>query len=505
MIRNTARRGRGRSLFPPPPFEPFKMSINVPAPVVSAAADALNPLNFIGNSFGLPSFLTAILYPQAMELAKRYPRMWKVLSGLVAIHLTYSYTRARLIKILAYFISICARSVKVYEGDELLGCFFRWLDKQKPSITHEEMVTAQSLQYKNTARAMESSDDLTNTPEGLEPNNFAIQRRYRVRMFRHNGRLFWLSRTAAISTAVTSRDGQPVKKKGITIWTLGRSIKPITAILEEAVENHSNDGEKSATTLYIPSNTSGGDWYHDGSTPSIWRKHAVKPCRALDTVYLAGGQRESIQQDVARFLHPDTATRYRSKGIPHRRGYMFYGPPGNGKSSLAMALAGHFGLNVYSLSLRDPHMNDSFLGQLFNVLPSSKVLVLLEDIDSAGLKREEEFEDSESEIADEEAIYEETGFGQPATYRRRRRPPPRVTNVTLSGVLNALDGISAPEGHIVVMTTNAPDSLDKALVRPGRVDLKVELYVSTPVSPRVADDRMATAHSAHCGLYLFVL
>jgi chaperone BCS1 len=47
--------------------------------------------------------------------------------------------------------------------------------------------------------------------------------------------------------------------------------------------------------------------------------------------------------------------------------------------------------------------------------------------------------------------------------------------VTLSGLLNALDGVAAQHGRIVVMTSNHPERLDPALVRPGRIDVKVEL------------------------------
>jgi len=46
--------------------------------------------------------------------------------------------------------------------------------------------------------------------------------------------------------------------------------------------------------------------------------------------------------------------------------------------------------------------------------------------------------------------------------------------LTLFGVLNAIDGVSAPEGHILMMTTNHKDSLDDALLRPGRIDEDIE-------------------------------
>lgn len=47
-----------------------------------------------------------------------------------------------------------------------------------------------------------------------------------------------------------------------------------------------------------------------------------------------------------------------------------------------------------------------------------------------------------------------------------------LNRVTLSGLLNALDGVASSEGRIVFMTTNYLDRLDAALIRPGRVDLK---------------------------------
>lgn len=52
--------------------------------------------------------------------------------------------------------------------------------------------------------------------------------------------------------------------------------------------------------------------------------------------------------------------------------------------------------------------------------------------------------------------------------------PERPTQVTLSGLLNAIDGTSSPEGHVLIMTTNFPEALDEVLTRPGRVDVKVE-------------------------------
>lgn len=53
------------------------------------------------------------------------------------------------------------------------------------------------------------------------------------------------------------------------------------------------------------------------------------------------------------------------------------------------------------------------------------------------------------------------------------------TNVTFSGLLNAIDGVAAQEGRILVMTTNHFEKLDPALIRPGRVDMAILLDLAT--------------------------
>lgn len=80
---------------------------------------------------------------------------------------------------------------------------------------------------------------------------------------------------------------------------------------------------------------------------------------------------------------------YTNRGIPYRRGYLFHGPPGTGKTSLSFAIAGVFGLDIYCVSLLEPTLTEEDLGLLFNSLPR-RCVVLLEDIDSAGLIRHEE-------------------------------------------------------------------------------------------------------------------
>ena len=138
-----------------------------------------------------------------------------------------------------------------------------------------------------------------------------------------------------------------------------------------------------------------------------------------------------------------------------------------------MAIAGYFNLDMYVLSLKNPKLNDSALASLMTQIDTPAVL-LLEDIDSAGLTREMSgtITEKPTAMASEEDDPPPDKLGR-VTERTEK------CNVTLSGVLNALDGAASPEGHILIMSTNAPESLDPALARAGRVDYKVAFKNAT--------------------------
>lgn len=140
-----------------------------------------------------------------------------------------------------------------------------------------------------------------------------------------------------------------------------------------------------------------------------------------------------------------------------------YGPPGTGKSSLSFAIAGYFRLKIYIVSLNSPAMNEESLGTLFADLPK-KCLVLLEDIDTAGLTH------TRDEKPREEVKPVESGTTVVTTNDTNNN----TGRISLSALLNILDGVASQEGRVLVMTTNHVDKLDDALIRPGRVDMKIK-------------------------------
>jgi len=174
-----------------------------------------------------------------------------------------------------------------------------------------------------------------------------------------------------------------------------------------------------------------------------WARLHDRPVRPLGTVILSPVILNSLLHDMTDYLSPSTEKWYAERGIPYRRGYLFSGAPGTGKTSLAVALAGHYKLGVYVVSLSGKGMNDDTLIELLGNMPRRSIL-LLEDIDVAFPNR---------------------AVGETTT---------GIDGVTASGLLNALDGVAAQEGRIVILTTNYKQRLDSALIRPGRVDFSIE-------------------------------
>ncbi|ETW78673.1 AAA+-type ATPase [Heterobasidion irregulare TC 32-1] len=174
---------------------------------------------------------------------------------------------------------------------------------------------------------------------------------------------------------------------------------------------------------------------------------------------------------------------YADRGIPFRRGYLLYGAPGSGKTSIIHSLAGELGLDIYVISLSTAGLDDTGLNSLISALPE-QCIALMEDIDAAfthGLTRETvgtELEDPRDAEKRKERLDDPDGSGGKDAQRDRKQGADS-TRITLSGLLNALDGVSAQEGRLLFATTNRYSALDPALTRPGRMDLHVEFMLAS--------------------------
>ncbi|EHK25971.1 uncharacterized protein TRIVIDRAFT_86068 [Trichoderma virens Gv29-8] len=311
--------------------------------------------------------------------------------------------------------------------------------------------------------------------------------------FWHKGTYFRVHRKKE-SFINTHSWGGPMKDlEEIKVSCFGRSIDPIKELLSDAKALYYND-TRQKTTIYRPRVK------EQRRDHNMWQQVARRPVRAMSTVVLDSSEKHDILADVNEYLHPWTPRWYASRGIPLRRGYLFHGPPGTGKTSFSFALAGVFGIDIYVISLQDAGVNEEDLATLFTKLPR-RCIVLLEDIDTAGLRRDlssesdDKTENSEdkgkkekkekkkkkkhnttSDTSDSESESEVEIKPKKRGLRKKdaaKKNPVAVDGISLSGLLNAIDGVASHEGRVLIMTTNKPEALDEALIRPGRVDVQV--------------------------------
>src|SRR5271156_4426748 len=160
-----------------------------------------------------------------------------------------------------------------------------------------------------------------------------------------------------------------------------------------------------------------------------------------DDLVLSDSVVNLIRKDFETFLEREAW--FQARRLPFRRGYLLHGPPGNGKTSVIRAMLNGGKLDGHSIALFSEKTDDYYLERMFQIAASNApALIVLEDIDRA-------FPQVPSQLA--------------------------PTKVSLSHLLNCLDGVGTQEGVIVVATANDPTALDPAIMRrPGRFDRVVE-------------------------------
>ena len=258
--------------------------------------------------------------------------------------------------------------------------------------------------------------------------------------FWYGGRPFqvWFSRMESTHERSTRR------VESLTFRTIGRNRGLLQILVNDVVSCHTR---RLGVQSYLYTYNDGWD-YIEGYAP-----------RLLESVVLQPGEKEHLIEDVKNFRA--SKQRYARLGIPYHRGYLLYGPPGAGKTSLVSALAAHFGLSIYVINLTD--FTDRSLMSSVNQVPANSVL-LFEDIDCA----------KSGKARDTQPLGVNNGV---QTQNEKANAP--VNGVTLSGLLNVLDGFYAPANVLFVMTTNHIEVLDEALLRPGRIDYRLYLGKAT--------------------------
>ena len=245
-------------------------------------------------------------------------------------------------------------------------------------------------------------------------------------------------------------------------------------------------------TYYFDQVTSSGAYRNPISNQfCMFNKSKFQSNRSLGNVYLR--QIDELKQRVDFFMR--RRDWYDSKGIPHTLGIVMYGHPGCGKTSTIKAIANETKRHIFNIALseiktkealKDLFYNDvvhNFVDGKLEVLniPIKQRIYVIEDIDamdSVVIKRTSEQvkkeEQNKLKVLAEVELLKQTQGIDAANRMLNGKDKESADLLDLSTLLNVLDGVRETPGRIIILSTNYPERLDEALLRPGRFDMMIE-------------------------------
>ncbi|KAI1211315.1 BCS1 N terminal-domain-containing protein [Annulohypoxylon truncatum] len=354
-----------------------------------------------------------------------------------------------------HFMSV----VDIRTDDEVYNIIMSWVARQKFSQGARRFVVNTNINSRCWyIFDWDDDDDEDDGSSGKKKKPLSYTPSFGSHYFWYRGRLLLFRRSAKEQ----QKGWQLVSQcEEISISCFGRDPWILKELLLEARQQYMQKDEHK-TLIYRGT-------LKPGSMETTWQRCMSRATRPFSTVILNEKVKQELIDDVTDYLDPATQRWYANRGIPYRRGYLLYGPPGTGKSSLSLALAGFFNMRIYIVSLSSITANEENLASLFAELPR-RCVVLLEDIDTAGLTHtRDDATQTQSTSSSNDMVPGQLTQGNGDTDKNNSGG-----RLSLSGLLNILDGVASQEGRILIMTTNHLEKLDAALIRPGRVDITVK-------------------------------
>ncbi len=277
--------------------------------------------------------------------------------------------------------------------------------------------------------------------------------------------------------------------------TYDHDITWLHKFVEQAMDTFEQEKKNKlgSETYYFDQLANGADSFRTPLPKGLcmFNKSKFQSNRTLKNVYLR--QIEELQGRVEFFMR--RRDWYDSKGIPHTLGIVMYGHPGCGKTSTIKAVANETKRHIFNIMLSEIRtkeaLKDLFYNEQVHVWDNNKMEVLniplknrlyvIEDIDamdSVVVKRSKEAQKEEEErkirIAAEMELLKQQQGEMMAKAMMNGKKSDEADKLDLATLLNVLDGVRETPGRIIILSTNYPERLDEALLRPGRFDMMLE-------------------------------
>jgi len=293
-------------------------------------------------------------------------------------------------------------------------------DKERTFVTINEFLSKLTTEYGSRTLILDSI-----WVNGVD--TMVLTLGYGKHFFFYKNRLMWIDRTKLESS------GSERQKEEVRLYTFGRSHEIFYTLVEE-------------NRPKIDDSFINFSEYKEG-----WQVKAKISKQGLDTLAIDSEVSNIFTKEMDYFKN--NKEDYRKFSLPYKMTWVLFGESGSGKSSIIRAIASTYSMNLCNLplsGLSDMSFKDAILSS-----PENSIIVI-EDFDSCG------------------AVLKRKGVqGVPDTDSEGERD--NFSFLTLSGILNTLDGVASLDNKIIIFTTNCLDKVDTALLRAGRVDKIIEL------------------------------
>lgn len=211
-----------------------------------------------------------------------------------------------------------------------------------------------------------------------------------------------------------------------------------------------------------------------------YQEHPFDTTKSFENMFF--DEKQKVLNRINYFLN--NKAEYHRLGIPYTLGILLYGLPGTSKTSFIKSLAKHTKRHIVVLPTKKIKSIDTlktvFLEEMINgiKIPNDKRLYVFEDIDCGSWKdvvmsrtmKKDHKPDVQLSMEKLSMLLDMKG----SVTDEQKKTILEDTSITLGDFLEILDGVVEMPGRMLIMTSNHPDVLDPALIRPGRIDIVME-------------------------------
>ena len=236
------------------------------------------------------------------------------------------------------------------------------------------------------------------------------------------------------------------------------------------------------------------NYYDQDSLKSVFTSSVLNPNMRFDTLFFE--KKDVLYERVKFFIENERL--YREQGVPWTLGLLFHGDPGCGKTSAIKAIANMTGRHIINIPLGEIKTSNELENIFSNPMvesnyyvPNNRRIYVIEDIDCRELDDIVKERSKKGKTKSDKKKEEDKNFGpsdkilmklveqnDESEYQKMYNLN-KQRQLNMGNLLEIIDGINEMHGRILIITTNYREKLDKALTRPGRIDLEIKFKRSS--------------------------